>query len=157
MPNHVSCITWLLQQDLTAYTTKSRDVFKVCEAKVTLCACVCVCVTDSAICEWCPVQYPVYSLCETGSQRDGEIAEMSPPAGGNRRSLFSLCICLFMSPHRVWCLERKRQVLCNKMLSMNGTGPVLFNRYHHFMTHQWWLFNQLSCLNNCRRTADAAM
>lgn len=33
--------------------------------------------SDSAICKWSPVQYPVYSLCETGSQRDGEIAELS--------------------------------------------------------------------------------
>lgn len=33
--------------------------------------------SDLAICEWSPVQYPAYSLCETWCQRDGEIAEMS--------------------------------------------------------------------------------
>lgn len=42
-----------------------------------MCVCVSLPSSDSAICEWSPVQYPVYTLCETGSQRDGEIAEVS--------------------------------------------------------------------------------
>ena len=59
-----------------------------------VCACVRVCVTlafsDSTICEWSPVQYPVYSLCETGSQRDGEIAGMSSPAW-RKQTQFVFC------------------------------------------------------------------
>lgn len=42
--------------------------------------CVILSSSDLAVREWSPVQYPVYSLSETGSQRDGEIAEMSSPA-----------------------------------------------------------------------------
>lgn len=56
-----------------------------------------VCVTssrpDSTICKWSPVQYPVYSLCEAGSQRDGKIAYISSPA---RRKL-GLCFALDLS------------------------------------------------------------
>lgn len=46
--------------------------------------CVILSSSDLAIREWSTVQYPVYSLSETGSQRDGEIAEMSSPAHRSR-------------------------------------------------------------------------
>lgn len=45
-----------------------------------MCVCIILSSSDLAIREWSSVQYPVYSLSETGSQRDGEITEMSSPA-----------------------------------------------------------------------------
>ena len=59
----------LLLHDHTSCIMNRRDE--------SMCVCVSLPSSDSAICEWSPVQYPVYSLCETGSQRDGEIAEVS--------------------------------------------------------------------------------
>lgn len=56
--------------------------------------------SDSTICEWSPVQHPVYSLCETGSQRDGEIAEKSSPALRKQTQFVFCSAFVFPSCHR---------------------------------------------------------
>lgn len=68
----------------------------------------CVCATfspsDLALCQWCPVQYPVYSLCETGSQRNGKITKTTTSMEQEDKKKLFILFC-----HRKYSLYRGGQ------------------------------------------------
>lgn len=85
--------------------------------------------SDSTICEWSPVQYPVYSLCETGSQRDGEIAEMSSPA---------------------W-RKQTQFVFCSAFVSLLVTNTASVQRKQQLFSHldtlpKYWYWQCVCCI-----------
>lgn len=93
--------------------------------------------SDSSICEWSPVQHPVYSLCETGSQRDGEITPMSSPALRKQTETQSV----FLGPVFVFPHVTKRPVVKGE----TAGGSCLSDRKHRNHSYNSFCLHRLKC------------
>lgn len=63
--------------------------------------------SDLAVCQRSPVQYPVYSLRETGSQRNGEITKATSPAWRKQKLFISFF-------HHKCSLSREEKNMCQR-------------------------------------------
>lgn len=91
-----------------------------------LCLCANLSPSDLAVCQRSPVQYPVYSLRETGSQRNGEITKTTSPAWRKQK----LFISVFFPP-QIQPVQRGGKKYLSKKEIWDWVHPVWWTSLQH--------------------------